>query len=49
MGYPVSRGGMQTGSLVLFLGLIPLFAQQPGTVSGKVVNSVTGQPVKKRW
>lgn len=47
MGYPVSRGGMQTGSLVLFLGLIPLFAQQPGTVSGKVVNSVTGQPVKK--
>lgn len=24
-----------------------LLAQQPGTVSGKVVNSVTGQPVKK--
>jgi hypothetical protein len=38
---------MKPGGLFLFLGLMPLLAQQPGTVSGKVVNSVTGQPVKK--
>jgi hypothetical protein len=38
---------MKAGSLLLFLGLVLLLAQQPGTVSGKVVNSVTGQPVKK--
>jgi hypothetical protein len=47
MGYPVSRGGMKLGGLFLLLSLTPLLAQQPGTVSGKVVNSVTGQPVKK--
>jgi Carboxypeptidase regulatory-like domain len=40
---------MKLGSLLLalFLNTAPLLAQQPGTVSGKVVNSVTGQPVKK--
>lgn len=40
---------MKVGNLLLalFLGLIPLVAQQPGSVSGKVSNAVTGQAVKK--
>ena len=31
----------------MFLAAVPLLAQQMGTVSGKAVNSVTGQPVKR--
>ncbi len=45
---------MRLGTLLLalFLNAAPLLAQQaaginPGSVSGKVVNSVTGQAVKK--